>query len=193
MRALTGILAGVALVVVASAPLRESTQDRVVAFAHAVLTGRVEPADWDGRDIPYSWGGGHAKAPGPSTGTCRGYRGSIRPCPAERTRGLDCSGLTRWVYHLAHGRDVLGPGNTNDHLARLRRVPADEAVPGDLVFYGQVTPRRRTHHVGVYIGGGRMINALKTGTVVRVDPITAVKGLAGFYRYDRPARRPAAR
>ncbi|MGP3974593.1 NlpC/P60 family protein [Streptomyces sp. 8N114] len=35
-------------------------------------------------------------------------------------------------------------------------VPDDQLRPGDLVFYG--TPDN-VHHVGLYIGGGQMINA----------------------------------
>ncbi|WP_344862030.1 C40 family peptidase [Planomonospora alba] len=164
----------------ASAPLRPAVLARAVAVAHAILAGQHGSTG----PIPYSWGGGHGERPGPSPGTCRGYTGAIRPCPAATTVGLDCSGLARWVYHLAHGRDVLGPGNTDDHLRRLTRVPASRARPGDLVFYGEIGERRvRTHHVGVYIGDGRMINALRTGTEVRIDPITRVEDFAGYFRY----------
>ncbi len=44
--------------------------------------------------------------PATTAGTCVGYTGSIRPCPAERTVGFDCSGLTRYAYYKAFGRDV---------------------------------------------------------------------------------------
>ncbi|MBG0821879.1 C40 family peptidase [Planomonospora sp. ID91781] len=168
----------------ASVPVRPSVMpDRLVAVARAIQAGHARPG-WEGGAIPYSWGGGHGERPGPSLGTCRGYRGSIRPCPAAGTLGLDCSGLARWVYHLAYGRDVLGPGNTDDHLRRLTRVPAAHARPGDLVFYGEVSRRRvRTHHVGIYVGQGMMINALRTGTEVRTDPVTRIEDFAGYFRY----------
>ncbi|PZG20432.1 C40 family peptidase [Nonomuraea aridisoli] len=134
------------------------------------------------RGIVYSWGGGHAASPGPSKGTCVGYQGSIKPCPAARTTGLDCSGFVRWVYALARGEDVLGPGNTDDQVRRLRKVSA--ARPGDLVFFGKITKRKiRTHHVGLYLGDGKMMNAPETGAVVRVDDIAHKKDFAGFYRY----------
>ena len=45
-------------------------------------------------------GGGHG-ALGPSTGTCAGYTGSIKPCPATTTVGVDCSGFARGVYQQA--------------------------------------------------------------------------------------------
>ncbi|MFB4288913.1 C40 family peptidase [Nonomuraea sp. ATR24] len=159
----------VLLLATASVPIRRYVLPRIVEIAYAV----------EKRGIVYSWGGGHAEEPGPSKGTCLGYEGKIKPCPAARTRGLDCSGLTRWVYALAHGEDVLGPGNTDDHIRRMRRVARPR--PGDLVFFGRSV--KQTRHVGVYLGGGRMMNAPETGAVVRVDPVSRVKGFLGYYRY----------
>ncbi|GAA0938180.1 C40 family peptidase [Nonomuraea longicatena] len=162
---------------VASAPLVDrppvgDTVNSIVRLAYAI----------ERQDIEYSWGGGHAERPGPSTGTCLGYNGKIRPCPAERTRGLDCSGLTRWVYALAYGRDVLGRGNTDDHLRRLFRV--DDPRPGDLVYFGKITEKLvKTNHVGIYLGRGLMMNAPETGASVRVDRVAEKKGFAGYFRY----------
>jgi cell wall-associated NlpC family hydrolase len=154
------------LVVPGAVPVGDEVA-RVVAAAYAI-TGT----------IPYSWGGGHAARPGPSRGTCSGYQGEIQPCPARKTRGLDCSGLARWVYHIGYGQDVLGPGNTDSHLKRLRRVTDPRS--GDLVFFGT---RKRTHHSGIYIGQGKMINAYATGTMVRVDSVHVLDDLLGYYRY----------
>jgi len=161
------------LTVTASMPLGMRMLPKIVQFAYEI----------EQLGIAYSWGGGHATRPGPSTGTCWGYKGRIKPCPAARTRGLDCSGFARWVYAMAHGRDVLGPGNTDDHVRRMRRVKGDP-VPGDLVFFGKITKKSvKTHHVGIYLGRGVMMNAPETGAVVRVDEIARVKDLAGYYRY----------
>ncbi|MCT9931929.1 NlpC/P60 family protein [Planotetraspora sp. A-T 1434] len=150
----------------ASAPLNDELS-KAVTVAYATQGA-----------VPYSWGGGHGALPGPSRGTCRGYHGAVRPCPAEKTRGLDCSGFTRWVYRQAFGDDVLGRGNTDDHIRRLRRVEVPQA--GDLVFYGT---DNKTHHVGVYVGGGKMINAFATGTRIRMDDVTVLKDLVGYYHY----------
>jgi cell wall-associated NlpC family hydrolase len=162
------LVLGAALLVLAagSAPLNEQLV-RAVAVAYASQG-----------EVPYSWGGGHAAIAGPSKGTCVGYHGSIHPCPAAKTRGLDCSGFTRWVYRLAFGDDVLGNGNTDDHIRRLRQV--DVAQPGDLVFYGTA---RKTHHVGVYVGNGKMIDAFATGTRIRMDEVSRLKDLLGYYHY----------
>lgn len=176
------VVAGTLLVCGGSVPILPALLNRVTTIAYAIKAGQHQPG-WQGGRIPYSWGGGHDEVPGPSLGTCVGYRGAIKPCPATTTRGLDCSGLARWVYSLAYGGDVLGPGNTDDHLRRLSRIPASVARPGDLVFYGRLTGRAKTHHVGIYVGDGKMINALRTGTRVRLDPITTVKDFAGYFRY----------
>ncbi|MEV0386249.1 NlpC/P60 family protein [Nonomuraea sp. NPDC050643] len=170
-RRLAGAMVLLLLTATASVPLSLPVPPRIVRIALEI----------EQRGIVYSWGGGHSEDPGPSKGTCRGYRGRVKPCPAARTRGLDCSGFTRWVYALAHGEDVLGPGNTDDHVRKMRRVKS--ARPGDLVFFGKITKRSvRTHHVGVYLGDGKMMNAPETGAVVRIDDI-AKKDFAGFYRY----------
>lgn len=160
------------LTATASVPIRHYVLPEIVTLAYSI----------EGQDIDYSWGGGHAARPGPSKGTCQGYHGRIKPCPATRTRGLDCSGFVRWVYALAHERDVLGPGTTDDHVRRMFKVKHPR--PGDLVFFGKIGKKKiKTHHVGIYLGGGRMMNAPETGAIVRVDPIDRVKDFAGFYRY----------
>jgi cell wall-associated NlpC family hydrolase len=112
--------------------------------------------------IPYSWGGGNAR--GASTGTCTGYTGSIRPCPATRTVGFDCSGLTLYAYAQV--------GVTLDHYAAFqwlegRRIPATDLMPGDLVFF---RPKRDgPGHMGMYVGTGRFVHAPRTGDVVKVS------------------------
>ncbi|MEV5409019.1 NlpC/P60 family protein [Thermopolyspora sp. NPDC052614] len=159
---------------------------RLVPLAQSIMNGQAQPP-WPGGAVPYSWGGGHGRVPGPSKGTCTGYTGSIRPCPADKTVGVDCSGLSRWVYRLAFGSDVLGAGNTNSQVRKLTRVTAANALPGDLVYFGTINSRTiNTHHVGVYIGNGQMINAARTGTFVRVDKL-AGRTVAGYYRYQPSA------
>jgi cell wall-associated NlpC family hydrolase len=150
----------------------------IVAYAEDIAAGDAEPG-WGGGHVPYSWGGGHGSSPGPSLGTCVGYTGPS-PCQAGQTKGVDCSGFTRWVLSLAYGFDVLGPGNTNSQIAQLTRVSTGSQAPGDLVFYGSSTTN--THHVGIYIGGGEMIDALQTGTVVRQDSVNVSSDIVGYYR-----------
>ncbi|WP_160311550.1 C40 family peptidase [Streptacidiphilus melanogenes] len=150
---------------------------RIVAYAQAIENGSAEPG-WNGGNIQYVWGGGHEGTPGPSTGTCVGDPQSLS-CTDPGAIGLDCSGFARWVYDLAYGQDVLGAGATGDQIAEMTRVSSP--VPGDLVFFG--SSASSTHHVGVYIGNGQMINALETGTIVRTDPVSAGGTVIGYYQY----------
>jgi cell wall-associated NlpC family hydrolase len=161
------------------APPASGTLAKVVSLAKAIENGHAEPG-WKGGSLPYSWGGGHGSKPGPSLGTCSGYTGSIHPCPANHTVGVDCSGFSRWVYDLAFGKDVLGSGNTDAQLKHLHQVSASAAKPGDLVYFGT---RSNTHHVGIYIGSGLMINAYATGTHIQTNRISGQSDLVGYFRY----------
>ncbi|MDQ5816678.1 MAG: NlpC/P60 family protein [Actinomycetota bacterium] len=72
----------------------------------------------------------------------------------------DCSGLTMWAW--AHAGVSL-PHNSGAQYAATSRVAQSDWQPGDLLFYGSPI-----HHVGMYIGGGRMVEAPYTGSQVRV-------------------------
>lgn len=85
----------------------------------------------------------------------------------------DCSGLMLRAYQAAGVTSM--PRVSQAQQVWATPVPALEAQPGDLVFFG--TP---AYHVGVYIGGGLMINAPFTGTVVRVDKVWS--SVSGFGR-----------
>jgi peptidoglycan hydrolase-like protein with peptidoglycan-binding domain len=150
---------------------------KIVAYAHDIENGAAEPG-WGGGRIQYVWGGGHESHPGPSTGTCVGDPESLS-CTDPSAVGLDCSGFSRWVYDLAYGRDVLGAGNTNNQVAEMQRVASPRA--GDLVFFG--TSPSNTHHVGVFIGNGQMINAFDTGTDVQTNSVSAGGTVVGYYQY----------
>jgi cell wall-associated NlpC family hydrolase len=58
-----------------------------------------------------------------------------------------------------------------------RRITADELQPGDLVFGGSPV-----HHVGLYIGGGMMIHAPRTGDVIRIASIYSTSKPVSFGR-----------
>jgi cell wall-associated NlpC family hydrolase len=75
---------------------------------------------------------------------------------------FDCSGLTMWAWGRA---GVALPHNSGAQYGQGRHVSQSELQPGDLVFFGSPI-----HHVGIYVGGGNMINAPETGDVVKVAP-----------------------
>ncbi|UQA93526.1 C40 family peptidase [Streptomyces halobius] len=75
----------------------------------------------------------------------------------------DCSGLTQAAWKTA-GVDL--PRTTWDQVKIGERVATKDLQPGDLVFfYDDIS------HVGMYIGGGKMIHAPKPGAYVREESI----------------------
>ncbi|MBL1120266.1 bifunctional lytic transglycosylase/C40 family peptidase [Streptomyces sp. 110] len=130
------------------------------------------------RGKPYSWGGGSVN--GPSHGICCSPGGSS----GEHIRGFDCSGLASYAYAQA---GITLPRTAAAQAGVGRRIPASAGVkalrPGDLVFFGYVPTADGTiHHVGIYLGNGKMINALRPGTKVRVDPVSVMSDYAGGAR-----------
>jgi len=77
--------------------------------------------------------------------------------------GFDCSGLTMWAWSHA---GVSLPHSSEMQYAVLPHVAQSDLQPGDLVFF--YSP---IHHVGIYVGGGQMIDAPHTGTVVQMRPV----------------------
>ena len=99
--------------------------------------------------LPYVWG-----ATGPST--------------------FDCSGLVQWAFRQ------IGIGMPRVAAAQQQvgqPVTADQAQPGDLVFFGDPA-----YHVGFYVGGGKFLEAPQSGDVVKVAPlrgnVTSIRRIA---------------
>jgi cell wall-associated NlpC family hydrolase len=91
--------------------------------------------------IPYLWGGASPKT------------------------GFDCSGLVLYVYaqvgvQLSHG--------ATDQQRASKPVSLNALQPGDLVFYGNAS---YSYHVAIYVGGGQVIEAPRTGSVVSYDGV----------------------
>ncbi|MEW1753749.1 C40 family peptidase [Streptomyces angustmyceticus] len=75
----------------------------------------------------------------------------------------DCSGLTQAAWKAA---GVSLPRTTWDQVKVGQRVATKDLKPGDLVFfYDDIS------HVGMYIGGGKMIHAPHPGANVREESI----------------------
>lgn len=77
---------------------------------------------------------------------------------------FDCSGLTMQAWRQA---GVSLPHYSRSQFAVSRRVSLSEARPGDLVFYFG----RGAHHVGLYIGNGKMVHAANPRSGVRIDNV----------------------
>jgi peptidoglycan DL-endopeptidase CwlO len=92
---------------------------------------------------------------------------------------FDCSGLVMEAYRSA-GIDM--PRTSQQQWLWGPRVSASQVQPGDLVFFaggdGTVTA---PGHVGLVIGGGKMIEAYAPGFPIRIAPYTG-HGAIGFIR-----------
>jgi cell wall-associated NlpC family hydrolase len=75
----------------------------------------------------------------------------------------DCSGLTMWAWAQA---GVSLPHYSKAQYESLNHVPLDALQPGDLIFFYQ-----SVSHVGIYIGGGQMVDAANPALGVRVTGI----------------------
>jgi NlpC/P60 family len=107
--------------------------------------------------VPYLWGG------------------------ADPITGFDCSGLTMYVYaqvgiHLTH--------YTGSQFYEGARVPPWALQPGDLVFFEPSA--RGPQHEGMYIGGGKFIQAPHTGDVVKISSLSQPSYAFGFVGAVRP-------
>ncbi|MGZ4648630.1 MAG: NlpC/P60 family protein [Blastococcus sp.] len=116
---------------------------------------------------PYAWGGGGAYGPG------RGLP------PDSGVIGFDCSGLTQYAYARA---GIRIPRNSRAQFASLPRVSSDDLRPGDLVFWATDPADPGTiHHVAMYLGNGRVVQAPESGDVVKVSDMWW-SGYAGAVR-----------
>ena len=79
--------------------------------------------------------------------------------------GFDCSGLVQAAFKSA---GVNLPRTAQAQYDATMKVPQGQQLQaGDLVFFG--TSTSDITHVGIYIGGGKMIDAPHTGAQVRIE------------------------
>jgi cell wall-associated NlpC family hydrolase len=88
--------------------------------------------------------------------------------------GFDCSGLVMWAYSRV---GISLPHSAEGQRQMSQRISAGQAQPGDLVFFGIPA-----YHVGIYLGGGEMIDAPHTGTVVQIQAIGGFGSTVSFGR-----------
>jgi cell wall-associated NlpC family hydrolase len=145
------VTAAVMATCTAQTPTTGSVGGAIVAAAQSQLRVR------------YSWGGGSLTGP-----TLGQHDGGVADSFGDFAAiGWDCSGLTRFAVYQATRGQVTIPRTAADQRGAGSPVAADLAqmLPGDLVVFG-------TEHVGIYVGGGRIIDAPQSGTVVRYDSLT---------------------
>ncbi len=167
---------------------RLSTVERLLATSH---TGRqsADGRDGDGRNFPQS------KTTPPDTQGPQAAQGATQPLLAKALRSsrppslsgskalryalrqigkpyqwgatgpdaFDCSGLTSQAWASA-GHPI--PRTSQEQWARLPRVPMEQLRPGDLVIYYPTAT-----HVALYVGGGMVVQAPRSGERIKVSPV----------------------
>jgi peptidoglycan DL-endopeptidase CwlO len=75
----------------------------------------------------------------------------------------DCSGLIMKAWAAA---GVSLPRVVGPQMAATKRVPMNALQPGDLVAYGSMA------HIGMYLGGGRVVHAPRPGKSVEITSLS---------------------
>lgn len=145
------------------APGASAAAERAIAAACA----EVAAGTW------YTWGGGHGAQPGPTYGQVDPTDPEDSAHDPER-RGFDCSGLVRHAYAQATGSDLLNGVASQQyytHRAAERFTAAQglaPLLPGDLLAWGT---SKDLHHIAIYLGAGKMVEAKESGTKLMVSDV----------------------
>lgn len=92
-----------------------------------------------------------------------GYVGRPYVSGGTTPAGWDCSGFVQWTMRQF---GIWLPRVTTQQIGAGEPVDPADLTPGDLVFFD--TERPYPGHVGIFVGGGQMVNAASPalGTVV---------------------------
>lgn len=102
----------------------------------------------------------------------RSWLGSPYAWGGNSKDGVDCSGL---VQQVLKSQGVSAPRTAAAQAKWTDRISKSEARAGDLVF----GVSERVHHVGIYLGDGKMIDAPTEGSSVGVHKLYSDMTLFG--------------
>ena len=109
----------------------------------------------------YAWGGGNSR--GPTTGI---RDGGVADEHGDYNKiGFDCSGLMLYAF-AGIGIDL--PRYSGNQADAGEEVPVSEMRRGDMLSWAE---NGRTHHIAMYLGDGKMIEAPYSGAQVRITPV----------------------
>ena len=106
------------------------------------------------------------------------FKGKLRyrsGTPSLKT-GTDCSGFTMLIYRefgVSLPRTVGGQMNRGAKVSKQK-----DLQKGDLVFYSS-SSHGRASHVGIYIGGGKVIHASNYRDGVKISSVTMMHYITG--------------
>ncbi len=88
--------------------------------------------------------------------------------------GIDCSGLVQQVYkHFG----INVSRTTYSQIGEGKAVGMNDLQAGDMVFFDTNPGVKGPDHVGIYLGGGKMIHAPRPGKSVEIVSLTS-----GYYQ-----------
>ena len=158
----------------------EALRREAAARAAAAAAAEARRRSWHGGHAPGDVGGDVRPWPeGGSVTTAVQRRAALawattqlgKPyvAGADGPSSYDCSGLTSAAYRTV---GVALVHFSQSQFAAGRKIPIAAMQPGDLVFFATDPSDWRTiHHVAIYAGGGRMVEAPHTGDVVKFQTI----------------------
>lgn len=90
---------------------------------------------------------------------------------AEGPDRFDCSGLVLASYQAAGYQGLPRVSRDQYYATRSRTVDPNALLPGDLLFFASGSSWTSIHHVAMYIGNGKMVEAPRTGDVVKISVV----------------------
>jgi cell wall-associated NlpC family hydrolase len=103
---------------------------------------------------------------------------------AEGPDHYDCSGLV-WAAYKSTGRELPRVSRDQYQGTLATSVSRYALLPGDLLFFSSDPSNAATiHHVGIYLGNGRMVHSPTTGDVVKISTVWWTHFYAATRVYD---------
>ena len=182
----TVLLAKLAAAQQTSVALAEKRQQALAAAAARAAAEAAAAAARQSADAAPSGGSTTPYRPGDASAAvayARAQLGSPYVWGGAGPDVFDCSGLTMRAWQRA-GVDL--PHFAADQYARSTRLSYRQLRPGDLVFWSHDGSPQDIYHVALYLGDDRMIEAPRTGDVVKVASLW-IMGAPDFYARPGPA------
>jgi hypothetical protein len=179
----------------AASPVSSNTADAVdcrpLANASAQAQAIVNAA-CSQIGVPYSWGGGSIN--GPTYG--QDYPGGGPGAHDSQVKGFDCSHLVQYAAWQGAGIALPeGSWNQAKWSGATARFTRDQGLgplqPGDLLLWGSnPSDLGSVHHIAIYLGNGKMVEARESGTVVMVSDVRLNAQYAGALRIAGGGEQP---
>ncbi|RAJ66846.1 NlpC/P60 family protein [Streptomyces sp. Amel2xB2] len=132
--------------------------DRLIKMEDAAA--RARQADWLKTGVLDEISGKASKSGKKAIAFATNQIGKDYEWGAEGPRTFDCSGLTLRAWQAA-GKEI--PRTSQEQWRQLKHVPIRKMRPGDLIIY-----KHDASHVGMYVGGGEIVHAPRTGRQITV-------------------------